>query len=124
MEQNTEQKAKPSTHAQYIGVLIYNNRYCDIPTTSSLLERSSSSPATNNAIRGAEQTGNIAKQWFCWGRCQRLEVSWKQGEGLTIKMGSAAYNDSIEKLSMAMIVKVSKGMVILPKIPQGRRTVP
>ena len=35
------------------------------PTTSSLLERTSSSPATNNAIRGAEQAGNIAKQWFC-----------------------------------------------------------
>src|SRR6187399_1256093 len=62
-----------------------DNRYCDIPTTSSLLERSSSSPATINAIRGAEQAGNIAKQWFLLGRCQRLEVSWKQGEGLTIR---------------------------------------
>ena len=28
------------------------------------MERSSSSPATNNAIRGAEQAGNIAKQGF------------------------------------------------------------
>ena len=27
-------------------------------------EQTSSSPATNNAIRGAEQSGNIAKQWF------------------------------------------------------------
>ena len=26
--------------------------------------QTSSSPATNNAIRGAEQSGNIAKQWF------------------------------------------------------------
>ena len=28
------------------------------------MEKSSSSPATNNAIRGAEQSGNIAKQRF------------------------------------------------------------
>ena len=28
------------------------------------MEQSSSSPATNNAIRGAEQSGNIAKEWF------------------------------------------------------------
>ena len=28
------------------------------------MEQSSASPATNNAIRGAEQSGNIAKQWF------------------------------------------------------------
>ncbi|KRX87912.1 hypothetical protein T12_11573 [Trichinella patagoniensis] len=28
------------------------------------MEQSSTSPATNNAIRGAEQSGNIAKQRF------------------------------------------------------------
>ena len=28
------------------------------------MEQSSTSPATNNAIRGAEQSGNIAKQLF------------------------------------------------------------
>ena len=28
------------------------------------MEQSSTSPATNNAIRGAEQSGNIAKQQF------------------------------------------------------------
>ena len=28
------------------------------------MEQSSSSPATSNAIRGAEQSGNIAKQRF------------------------------------------------------------
>ena len=28
------------------------------------MEQSSPTPATNNAIRGAEQRGNIAKQWF------------------------------------------------------------
>ena len=62
---NTEQKAKSYTHAQYIGVLIIIIDIVIYPTTSSLLERTSSSPATNNAIRGAEQAGNIAKQWFC-----------------------------------------------------------
>ena len=39
-------------------------------------------------------------------------------------MGSATYNDSIETASMAKIVKVSKVMVILPEIPQGRRIDP
>ena len=28
------------------------------------MEQTSSSPATNNAVRGAEQSGNIAKQRF------------------------------------------------------------
>ena len=28
------------------------------------MEQSSSSSATSNAIRGAEQSGTIAKQWF------------------------------------------------------------
>ena len=28
------------------------------------MEKSSTSPATNHDIRGAEQSGNIAKQWF------------------------------------------------------------
>ena len=87
------------------------------------MERSSSSPATNNAIIGAEQAGNIAKQWFAR-KVSKVRGSWQQGEGLTIMMGSATCNDSIETLSMAMIVKVSKGMVILPEIPQGRRTDP
>ena len=43
------------------------------------MEQSSTSPATNNAIRGAEQSGNIAKQWFA-GMVKRLEaVSWHIG---------------------------------------------
>src|SRR6187401_1578688 len=78
------------------------NRYCDIPTTSSNMERSSSSPATNNAIRGAEQAGNIAKQWFAR-KVSKVRGSWQQGEGLTIMMGRVTCNDSIETLSMAMI---------------------
>ena len=59
------------------------------------MDQSSSSPTTNNAIRGAEQAGNIAKQRFAR-KVSRLEVSWQQGEGLTIMTGSATYNDSIE----------------------------
>ena len=66
VEQNTEQKAKPSTHCQVYRCVNNNNRYCDIPTPRSDMDQSSSSPATNNAIRGAEQAGNIDKQWFCW----------------------------------------------------------
>ena len=38
------------------------------------MEQSSTSPATNNAIRGAEQSGNIAKQWFARKDEKRLEV--------------------------------------------------
>ena len=37
------------------------------------MEQSSTSPATNNAIRGAEQSGNIAKQWFAR-KGERLEA--------------------------------------------------
>ena len=28
------------------------------------MEQPATAPATSNAIRGAEQSGNIAKQWF------------------------------------------------------------
>ena len=96
MKQNTEQKAKPSTHCQVYRCINLYKTYCDIPTSQTPnLEQSSSSPATSNAIRGAEQAGNIAKQRFAR-KVSRLEVSWQQGEGLTIMMGSATCNDSIE----------------------------
>src|SRR3954468_19406137 len=74
VEQNTRHKAEPST--LYQGYRCINNiRYIVISqqvnmfqqgTTSpcSNKEQTSSSPATNNAIRGAEQSGNIAKQRF------------------------------------------------------------
>ena len=65
MEQNTEQKAKPSTHAQYIGVLIIITDIVIFQQQVPSWNESSSSPATNNAIRGVEQEGDIAKQWFC-----------------------------------------------------------
>ena len=42
------------------------------------MEQTSSSPATNNAIRGAEQRGNIAKQWFA--RTRRVRGwTWQYG---------------------------------------------
>ena len=37
-----------------------------------------SSPATSNAIRGAEQSGNIAKQWFARTRWVR-GLTWQYG---------------------------------------------
>ena len=87
------------------------------------MEQSSSSLAANNAIRGAEQAGNIAKQWFAR-KVSKVRGFMATRRGLTIMMGSATYKDSIKTLSMAMIVKVSKVMVILPEIPQGGRTSP
>ena len=74
VEQNTRHKAEPSTLYQVYRCI---NLIRDIVisqqvnmfqqgTTSpcSNKEQTSSSPATNNAIRGAEQSGNIAKQRF------------------------------------------------------------
>src|SRR3954465_11038432 len=74
VEQNTRHKAEPSTLYQVYRCI---NNIRDIVisqqvnmfqqgTTSpcSNKEQTSSSPATNNAIRGAEQSGNIAKQRF------------------------------------------------------------
>ena len=43
------------------------------------MEQSSTSPATNNAIRGAEQSGNIAKQRFArtrWVRGLVQQYGW------------------------------------------------
>ena len=54
------------------------------------MEQSSTSPATNNAIRGAEQRGNIAKQRFAQERCQRLEVHGNLGRLAEQKIGNAA----------------------------------
>ena len=66
VEQNTRHKAEPSTLYQVyrcikINKIIWcypNNKH--VPTRNDL----QSSPATSNAIRGAEQSGNIAKQRF------------------------------------------------------------
>ena len=39
------------------------------------MEQTPTSPATNNAIRGAEQSGNIAKQWFARNVGLRLDMA-------------------------------------------------
>ena len=58
-------KAEPSTIYQVYRCINLNKKYCDIPTIIlSTMEQSATSPATNNTIRGAEQSGNIAKQRF------------------------------------------------------------
>ena len=66
VEQNTRHKAEPSTLYQVYRCINIIKRYCDIPTKIHVPTRNKlqSSPATNNAIRGAEQSGNIAKQRF------------------------------------------------------------
>ena len=48
------------------------------------MEQSSTSPATNYAIRGAEQGGNIAKQLFA-GMVERLEAYHGNLGGLSNK---------------------------------------
>src|SRR6187399_2337542 len=58
------------------------------------------------------------------GRFQRLEVSWQQGEADIKRWVARHVTIASRQLSMAMVVKVSKGMIILPGIPQGRRTDP
>ena len=45
------------------------------------MEQSSTSPATNNAIRGAEKSGNIAKQQFAR-KGERLEADMANWGGL------------------------------------------
>ena len=44
------------------------------------MEQSSTSPATNNAIRGAQQSGNIAKQRFARKGEKRLEADMANWE--------------------------------------------
>ena len=54
------------------------------------MEQSSTSPATNNAIRGAEQSGNIDKQRLAGMVEKRLDfVSWHIGRLDKQVVGSA-----------------------------------
>ena len=65
VEQNTRYKAEPSTLYQVYRCIKVNKIYCDIPTITMFQHgTNSSSPATTNAIRGVEQSSNIAKQRF------------------------------------------------------------
>src|SRR3954465_11786589 len=74
VEQNTRHKAEPSTlyqvyrcinNIRYIVISLQVNMFQQGTTSPcSNKEQTSSSPATNNAIRGTEQSGNTAKQRF------------------------------------------------------------
>ena len=65
VEQNSRHKAEPSTLYQVYRCI---NNIRDIvisqPKSCPPWNKLQSSPATNNAIRGAEQSGNIANQRF------------------------------------------------------------
>ena len=82
-----------------------------------------SSPATNNAIRGAEQSGNIAKQRFARKGENVRDYHGNLG-GLTNKWWVARHSDIIETTSITNIVVRSRVTVILPEIPLGRRLNP
>ena len=91
----------------------------NVPTRNGL----QSSPATSNAIRGAEQSGNIAKQRFArirWvrGLAQQYGRHDKQVVGIT-----ASAQQKSEQLA-SKDRSDFEGMVIFPEIPQGRRTSP
>ena len=47
----------------------------------SIMGQSSTSPATNNAIRGAEQSDNIVKQWFARTRWVKKKEAWFNNMG-------------------------------------------
>ena len=80
-------------------------------------------PATSNAVRGAEQSGNIAKQRFAR-MVKKVRGCHGNLGGLINKWWVARHSDSIEITSKTKIVVVSRVMVILPEISLGRRTSP
>ena len=76
VEQNTRHKAEPSTLYQVYRRINSNNSYCDIPTyPCSNMEQTSTSPATNHAIRGVEQSVNLAKQRFARNEGEKLDTA-------------------------------------------------
>src|SRR3954470_18354021 len=88
VEQNTRHRAEPSTLYQvyrcinkirYIVISQQVNMFQQGTTSPcSNKEQTSSSPATNNAIRGAEQSGNISKQRFAR-KGDKVRGSWQFG---------------------------------------------
>ena len=70
------------------------------------MEQTPSSPATNNAIRGAEQSGNIANQRFArtwWVR----GLTWQFGEACKKVVGIIALaKQKSEQTSIAKIVVI------------------
>ena len=87
------------------------------------MKQPATAPATSNAIRGAEQSGNIAKQQFV-GKGEKVRGYHGNLGGLINKWWVARHSDSIETTSIAKIVVRSKVTVILPEIPLGRRPSP
>ena len=53
------------------------------------MEQPATTPATSNAIRGAEQSSNIAKQWFAR-MVEKVRGSWQFGRLEEQVIGSAA----------------------------------
>ena len=72
------------------------------------MEQSSASPATNNAIRRAEQSGNIANQRFARTK-GGLEVQHGNWEADKQKVGIVALaKQKSEQTSIAKIVVISR----------------
>ena len=67
------------------------------------MEQSSSSPATSNTIRGAEQSGNIAKQRFAR-MMEKIRGCRGKFGGLINKWWVARHSDNIGTSSIAKIV--------------------
>ena len=80
-------------------------------------------PATSNAIRGVEQSGNIAKPRFAR-MVEKVRGCHGNLGGLINKWYVARHSDSIESTSIAKIVVRSKVTVILPEIRLGIITSP
>ena len=87
------------------------------------MEQTATAPTTSNAIRGAEQSGNIAKQRFAR-MVEMVRSCHGNLGGLINKWWVARHSDSIETSSVEKIVVRSEVMVILPEIPLGRRPNP
>ena len=87
------------------------------------MEQAATPPTTSNAIRGAEQSGSIAKQRFA--RMVEMVRGYHSNLGGMInKWWVERHSDSIETTSIAKIVARSSVTVIFPKIPLGSRSSP
>ena len=87
------------------------------------MEQPATAPATSNAIRWAEKSGNIAKQRFAR-KGEKVRGYHGNLGGLRNKWYVVRHSDSIETTSIAKIVVRSKVSVILPGIPLERRPNP
>ena len=115
VEQNTRHKAEPSTLYQVYRCIKINKIIWWYPNNNQVPTRNDlqSSPATSNAIRGVEQSGNIAKQRFARARWVR-GLTWQYGRhdkacGRYRSIGIAIERDLASKYRSDF-----EGMVILP----------